>query len=151
MASRFALQFSYLIVSSSSIMTNRDLLPNGYTFKFVSFFISLIAFFSPIVKLFSCFFCTSFYSLLLTHCSNLSAFPKYLSFFSSSTRMSAVWMMSMCGRCLLSVERNFGPKVKTPILFLFSPFPLIFMTPCLIIFFAGVVLLMLLKIAFFKF
>ena len=59
LASRFALQFSYLIVSSSSIMTNRDLLPSGYTFKFVSFFISLIAFFSPIVKLFSCFFCTS--------------------------------------------------------------------------------------------
>ena len=52
-----------LIASCSSMMTNPDLLSNGYTFKFVIFFISLIAFICPIVKLFRCFLFMSFDSI----------------------------------------------------------------------------------------
>ena len=116
-------------------MTNPDLLSDGYTFKFVLFFISLIAFVCLIVKLFRCFLFTSFDSILLTPCCNLSAFSKYPSFSSSSAQIYVVWMMSMYGRCLLYVGTNFGPKFKSCILFPSNSVPVRFMTPSLIIFF----------------
>ena len=42
-----------------------------YTFKYVLFFISLIAFICPIVKLSRCFLFPSFNNILLTPCRNL--------------------------------------------------------------------------------
>ena len=137
------------IASSSSMMTKPDhYLSNGYTFK--SFFISLIAFAFPIVQLFRCFLFTSFDSILLTPCCNLSAFSKYLSFYRSRAQNSVVWIMSMYGGWLLYVGTNFGPKFKSCILFSSSSFPVRFTTLSLIIFFVGVVLFTLLKVAFFK-
>ena len=59
-------------------------------------------------------------------------------------------MMSMYGGFLLYVGTNFEPKFKSCVLFWFSSFPVRFMTSSLIIFFAGVVLFMLLTVAFFK-
>ena len=100
--------------------------------------------------MFRCFLLTSFDSILLTPCRDLSAFLKYLLFSSSSAQISVVWMMPMCGGCLLYVGTTFGPKFKSCIFFSSSSFPVRFMIPSLIIFFVGVVLFMLLTVASFK-
>ena len=98
-------------------MTNPDPLSNGYTFKFVLFFISLIAFICTTVKLFRCFLFMTFDSILLIPCCNLSAFSKCLSFSSSSAQISVVWMMSMYGPCML--EQILGLNLK--VVFCFRP------------------------------
>ena len=67
---------NFFIASSSSMMTNPDPMTNGYTFKFVLCFFSLIVFICAIVKLFRCFLFLPFNNILLAPCCNLSAISR---------------------------------------------------------------------------
>ena len=121
-------------------------------FKFVSFFISLIAFLSLMIKLFRIFLFMSFDSILLTPCRNLSAFSKVPS--RSSVQISLVsWMSTLLETNVLFpvyVGTNFGSMIKNKVFFSSSYFLIWDITACFITLFAGVVL-MLLPVAFLNF